>query len=293
MNWPRIFRRSSRQQELASDLQAHLDLDADEHRARGLSASEAEAAARRKLGNPTLIQEDVYEMYTYQLLETLWQDVRYAGRLMRKKPVFAVMVSLTLALGIGGNAAVFSIVDAVLLKPLPYRNPSQLVAIWDSNPRDKGVSKMFDSFADFRNLAENARAFDNIAVATWAVKGKLLSGHGSAREVFAIPVSGSFFALLGVPAARGRTFLPDDQKRGCSIVLSDRLWRGALSGDAQIIGGSVRLDDQICSVLGVMPPSFAFYPKAASLWILITPNFRPPRTNCPSESSPGSSLVSA
>jgi len=281
MNWRRIFRRSRRQKELATDIQAHLDLEADEHRARGLSTSEAEAAARRKFGNATLIQEDVYGMYSYRLLETLWQDIRYAGRLMRKKPAFAIMVSLTLALGIGGNAAVFSIVDAVLLQPPPYKNPQQLVAIWDSNRREKGVSKMFDSFADFRNLAENAKAFDRVAAATWAVNGKLLSGHGSAREVLAIPVSGSFFSLLGVPPARGRTFLPDDQKRGCSIVLSDRLWRGALSSDAQIVGGSVQLDDQICSVLGVMPPSFAFYPEAASLWILITPNFAPPADQLP------------
>ncbi len=297
MNWPRIFRRSLRQQELARDLQTHLDLETDEHRALGLSASEAQVIARRKLGNPTLVQEDVYHMYSYRFIENLWQDVRYAGRLMRKKPAFTVMVSLTLALGIGGNAAVFSIVDAVLLQPLPYKNPWQLVAIWDKNSRDSGVSKMFDSFADFRNVAEHARGFDDVAAATWAVNGKLLSGYGSTREVFAVPVSESFFSLLGVPPARGRTFLSEDQKSGCSIVLSDRLWRGALGGDPHLIGGNLQLDDQVCAVLGVMPPSFAFYPEAASLWILITPSFSPPADRLPvgifARLKPGVSLMQA
>ncbi|MBV8864384.1 MAG: ABC transporter permease, partial [Acidobacteriaceae bacterium] len=297
MNWPRIFRRSSRGQELARDLQIHLDLETDEHRALGLSESKAQVRARRKLGNPTLVREDVYHMYSYPFIETLWQDVRYAGRLMRQKPIFAAMVSLTLAVGIGGNAAVFSIVDAVLLQQLPYKEPSQLVAIWDKHVRDSGVSKMFDSFADFRNLAEHAKAFNSVAAATWAVNWKLLSGYGSTREVFAIPVSESFFSLLGIPPARGRTFLPEDQKGGCSIVLSDRLWRGALGGDPHLVGGNVQLDDQVCAVLGVMPPSFAFYPEAASLWALITPNFSPPADRLPvgifARLKPGVSLTQA
>jgi putative ABC transport system permease protein len=216
-----------------------------------------------------------------RFLETLWQDGFYALRMMRRKPIFTAMVAATLALGIGTNAAVFSIVQAVLLEPLPYKNPSRLVAIWDKNVRDSGISKMFDSFQDFREVTQHASSFEEVAAATWAVSGRLLSGHGFTRGVLAMPVSESFFPLLGIAPAVGRTFRTGDSQRGCSVVLSDRMWRKQFAADPNISGNSVTLDDQVCTVIGVMPPGFAFYPDAVDLWMLLTPNFSPPPDQLP------------
>jgi hypothetical protein len=170
----------------------------------------------------------IYRLHGLRFFETLWQDLVYAWRLMRNKPGFSAVVVVTLALGIGANAAVFSIVEAVLLAPLPYKDPSRLVAIWDRNIRDGGISKMFDSYPDFREVARHANSFDQVVAGTWAVGGRLLSGHGPTRDILAMPVSESFFPVLGIAPALGRTFVPEDLNRGCSVVLSDRLWRGPL-----------------------------------------------------------------
>ena len=116
----------------------------------------------------------------------------------------------------------------------PYKNPCRLVAIWDKNVRDSGISKNFDSFQDFREVTQHASSFEEVAAATWAVGGRLLSGRGFTRGVFAMPVSESFFPLLGVAPALGRTFATGDSQRGCSVVLSDRLWRKQLAADPKL-----------------------------------------------------------
>jgi predicted permease len=281
MSWRRFLRRANRDAESARDIQFYLDTETEDNLARGMTPEEARAAARRKFGNPTFIREEIYRRNSFGFLETLRQDLSYALRTMRHKPGFTAAVVLTLALGIGANTAVFSIVDAVFLRPLPYKDPSRLVAIWDKNVRDSGISKMFDSFQDFEEIAQHGRAFDRVAAATWAVGGRLLSGHGPTRDVLAMPVSESFFPLLGIAPARGRTFVPEDVKRGCTVVLSDRLWRGPLAGNPEIVGKSITLDGQPCAVLGIMPPGFAFYPDAAQAWILLTPGFTPPPNTIP------------
>jgi putative ABC transport system permease protein len=216
----------------------------------------------------------------YAFLDTISQDVRHALRLIARKPGFAAIVTLTLALGIGANTAVFSIVEAVLLRPLPYKDSSRLVSIWLRNVHETGTSKMFDSLRDYRAFAR-ARSFEQTAAATWANGGRLLRGYGPTQGVLAMPVSESFFALLGADAALGRTFTPDDLQRGCSVVISDRLWRGPLGGDRAIVGKSITLDDRSCAVLGVMPPSFTFYPTVAQAWMLLIPDFSPPPDKIP------------
>jgi hypothetical protein len=216
----------------------------------------------------------------YAFLDTISQDVRHALRLIARKPGFAAIVTLTLALGIGANTAVFSIVEAVLLRPLPYKDSSRLVSIWLRNVHETGTSKMFDSLRDYRAFAR-ARSFEQTAAATWANGGRLLRGYGPTQGVLAMPVSESFFALLGADAALGRTFTPGDLQRGCSVVISDRLWRGPLGGDRAIVGKSITLDDRSCAVLGVMPPSFTFYPTVAQAWMLLIPDFSPPPDKIP------------
>ena len=143
------------------------------------------------------------------------------------------------------------------------------VAVWDREIRAKGVSKLFDTYQDFENYQRNSRSFDRIAAATWATGPQVVSGRGPARNILAMPVSLGFFPLLGVSPALGRTFVNDDLKLGCAVVVAHRFWQEALGGDAKIVRETLRLNDQACSVVGVMPAGFAFYPEAASMWTLV------------------------
>ena len=196
------------------------------------------------------------------------QDFRFALRLMRKSPAFTAVAVLTLALGIGATTAIFSIVNAALLRPLPYRDPARLIMVTDRNVREGGAAVFFPHYKDFEEYARHQRTFDSIAAATWATSGTVLMGRGPALGVLSIPSSVSFFEMLGVKPALGRTFLPDDENRGCSVVLSDRFWRGKLAADRSIVGQSLALNRTACTVVGVMPPKFSFYPPEADLWRL-------------------------
>jgi predicted permease len=275
-----VFARGALHERADEEVQFHLSMIEQRMIQSGMSPEIARAQARREFGNATLIKERTLDAWPYTFVDALMQDVRYALRLIARKPGFATIVALTLALGIGANTAVFSIVEAVLLRPLPYKDPSRLVSIWLRNVHETGTSKMFDSLRDYRAFAR-ARSFEQTAAATWATGGRLLHGYGPAQGVLAMPVSESFFALLGGEAALGRTFAPKDMQRGCSVVISDRLWRGPLAGDRTIVGKSITLDDHPCAVLGVMPPSFTFYPTAAQAWMLLIPDFTPPPDKIP------------
>jgi predicted permease len=204
-------------------------------------------------------------------------DLRYATRQLRKSPGFAVTVVLTLALGIGANTTVFSIMDGTLLRPLPYRDPGRLVAIWDHSTRESGLAKIFASYNDFADFERRSGSFQDLAVATWANGAQpIMTGRGPARSVLAIPVSVKFFDLLGVAPALGRTFGANDLGHGCAVVLANSFWRSSFGSDPQIAGQNINLDQRSCTILGVMPPDFSFYPAPAAMWSLITPDFTPP-----------------
>src|SRR5580658_2739273 len=181
------------------------------------------------------------------------QDISYASRLLLHSKAFALIAILTLSLGIGATTAVFSIVNGVLLRPLPYRNPERLVEIHNQSLREKGLNKLFAVYPDYREYRQHSRSFEELAAATWAVKSPILTGHGAARTVTAIPVSASFFGLLGATARLGRTFEPADETRGCSVVLSNAYFTSAFGADPHAVGQSIALDDKPCTILGVMP----------------------------------------
>ncbi len=204
-------------------------------------------------------------------------DLRYAFRILRKSPGFAAIVILTLAFGIGANTAVFSVVRGVILHPLPYKDPARLVEVLDASVKDPNLSKIFATYSDFEEYSRHARSFDKIAFATWAGAGATLTGHGPARNILAIPVSEDFFSMLGVSAARGRTFERGDLSRGCSVVLSDGFWRSTLSGDPGAVGRGLDLNQRACTVVGIMPAAFEFYPRQTQLWMLFTPDDQRPR----------------
>ncbi len=206
-------------------------------------------------------------------------DVRFALRDWKRRPAYPLLSIATLAIGIGAAITVFSAVEAVLLRPLPYAAPDRLVAIWDSHRTSPDLSKIFVSFDDFDAWRRGASNLDAIAAATWAMPQPILSGRGTARTVVAVPVTVDFFRLLGVAPERGRTFGPSDAERGCVVVVAHRFWTGTLESDATIPGRSLDLDNQACTVVGVMPARFAFYPEQTDVWRLIDVNRNPlPRT---------------
>src|SRR5579872_6055935 len=208
------------------------------------------------------------------------QDLGYAIRLFRRTPGSTAILIFTLALGIGANTAVFSALEAVLLRPLPYRDSSRLVVIWERQKQAKGITKLFDLYSDYENWKTTSTSFEGFAAVSWSPQAspqRILTGHGPARTVFTVPVSADFFALLKSPALLGRTFDAVDSGRSCVAVLAYDFWQETLSADQGAIGRAIRLDDQACTVKGVMPRGFAFLPPEhnVAMWTLMTHPGRP------------------
>lgn len=281
MSW--FSRRRNRELDLQRELNAHLELEAEEHAQAGKENEAAHLAARRLFGNMTYAQEATREAWGWGWLERFVQDVSYGFRNFSRTPGFTSVVVLTLALGIGATSAIFSIFNAVLLQPLPYQKPDRLVVTWLHSEHNTEV-KAFDTYRDFEAWKNRGHSFQQLAVATWATGQEILSAGGKAEEVLAMPVSAGFFSMLGVPPALGRTFQASDIHGGCSVVLRHSFWIHDLGGDPKIVGKSVRLNNRSCTILGVMPPSFTFYPDVVPMWRLVTANDEIVR-------NPGNSMV--
>jgi len=208
---------------------------------------------------------------TIPSFESLVQDVRFGLRIFARKPAFSVAVVVVLALGIGANTAIFTIVNAILLRPLPYQGSDRLVLVWQSSSQHRGTGEWFNTYSEYEEWQRSSRSFEKLAALTWAVGEKALDWHGRVREVLAIPASVDFFSMLGVRAASGRTFLASDLAEGCTVVLSHSFWQNELGAPAGLLGDSVPINQIECRVIGVMPRDFSFYPTQTSLWMLITP----------------------
>jgi len=216
-----------------------------------------------------LIGEIVSELTGPGSVRRFVEDVRFGLRVCARAPVLTATVVLTLALGIGATTAVFSIVQAVLLRPLPFQDPERLVAIWDRHVREPGMAKVFASFQDFETWSRQSGSFEQMAALTWATGEQILTGEGAAKVVLAIPTTEGLFPLLGAHAALGRTFQPDDRRHGCAVVVAHHFWRDTLGGRPDAVGDSLTLDERACTIVGVMPPDFRFLPAATDMWRLI------------------------
>jgi putative ABC transport system permease protein len=203
-------------------------------------------------------------------METIVQDLAYGARILRKSPAFTAVIVFTLALGIGANTAIFSIVQAVLLRPLPYRDPSRLVLTFDAPVHDK-ETKVFAPYRHFLEWKSKNHSYTGMAALTWARGPRFLLGHGAPQSILAIPVTTDFFSVLGVPPELGRTFARDDLSQGCTVVLSHSFWQSHFGGQAGMVGQHLTLEDSSCTVIGIMPASFVFYPAPSEMWTLITP----------------------
>lgn len=268
------WRRKQEALDLEEELKAHIAIEVHEQRQSHSDSGEAQRAARKALGNLTRITEEVHDVWRFVWLDDLVRDFRFGARTLRRNPGFTIVAMLTLAIGIGATVAVFSILDAALLRPLPYKDPDRLVAIWGHGIRDTNLSKIFLDYEDFESFSAKGNKFESVAAATWAgpAANHVLSGRtGSARQIVGIPVSASFFPMLGVSPALGRTFTADDQRQGCSVVLAHRFWTRSFAADDGIVGQTITLDQKTCSVLGVMPAEFAFFPAKTDAWLLLEP----------------------
>jgi len=194
-------------------------------------------------------------------------DLGYAARALRHNPGFATVVVLLLALGIGANALVFSLVDSILLRPLPFRDPARLAAIWETTRN--WDPKVFACYRDVEVFDRQSRSFDGIA--GWQWMEYTLTGRGDPRRTLGEAVTPRFLETLGVPAAEGRTFGPPDLNRGPAVVLSDAGWKSLFGGAPGAIGQALTLDGKAYTVLGIMPRGFEFYPRQALFWALLTP----------------------
>jgi predicted permease len=258
----RFVRRRRWDEERARELQAYLDHEVDDNIARGMTPIEARRAAHVKLGNVTRIREDIYEMNTIGILESVWQDFRYGARLLRRNPTFAIVAVVTLALGTGANTAIFQLVDAVRLRTLPVANPHELVEI----QVDSGDRGRTGSFTGRRPMLTNPlwelirdRQQTFSSVMAWGYTGFDLADGGEIRPAEGIWVSGSFFGGLGVRPAHGRLIGPADDVRGCAAsgaVLSHAFWQREYSGDPRAVGRTIVLSGHRFDIIGISAAGF-------------------------------------
>jgi predicted permease len=262
MNWLRelarrlsmLIHRRQFDADLEEEMRLHLGMRQEEQLQSGMTARDAQAAARRRFGNPTYLKEESHVAWGWEWLENLAQDVRYGVRMLRKAPGFSAVAILTMALGIGATTAIFSVADATLLRPLPYTQPEQLVSVEDDLPgvgaKDVGMSE-----PEWQDL-QRSGIFEYVSP-TWFDENNL-TGSSKPARVRLLIVAPNYFALLGVKPQLGRAFHPEDHSPGLllEVLISDGLWKRAFAGDPNILDKSVRLDTDLYRIVGVMPQGF-------------------------------------
>jgi putative ABC transport system permease protein len=252
--------------ELKREIEAHLELEAEEHVAGGMSATDARDAARRAFGNVMRTQEDVRAVWGSRWLERLVQDVRYALRGLRKAPGFSAVAVLTLALGIGANTAMFSVINAVVLRPLAYPHPEQLRFV-TTRFQGQGVDQGSVSVPEYLELAAISRSFATIGAFTLGEVN--LAGLDRPRRVARATVNGELLEALAVPPARGRWFRREETRANgpALAILSHDLWRSAFGGREDVVGRAVEIDGITREIVGVMPPGFDLMDNRVDVWL--------------------------
>ena len=252
--------------ELEEEIRTHLELETEQNIESGMTPEEAREAALRAFGNVTLSKEDSRTMWGLRWLETLWQDVRFGVRTLVKSPAFTVVAVIALALGIGANSAIFSVVNAVLLRPLPYKDSDRLFMVWE-----KGDAEAFPlnsvSAANFMDWREQNHVFEGVAAVGRASFN--LTGVGEPEMVEGRRVSANLFRLLGVEPQLGRAFLPEEDAPGAGrvVILSHGLWRRHFGSQPGIAGKALTLNCQSYTVVGVMPQDFQFPSRQDEMWV--------------------------
>jgi predicted permease len=252
--------------ELKREIQAHLDLEAEDRVADGMSEAEAQRAARRAFGDVTCTQEDVRAIWRRRWIEDVVQDVRYALRTLRKAPGFTTVAVLTLALGIGANSAMFSVVNAVILKPLAYPHPEQLRFLSTRFAR-QGAEQSSLSVPEYLELTEINRSFS--VVGAFTIGEVNLAALDRPRRVARATVNAELLETLAVPPGRGRWFRRDETRANgpAVVILSHELWRSAFGGREDIVGRTIEIDGLTREVVGIMPARFDLMDKRVEVWL--------------------------
>jgi putative ABC transport system permease protein len=262
MNWRRFWQRKRRDEDLAREIDSYLAHEADLFASRGLPAAEAEWAAQRKLGNQTAVKEKVWDMNSLQLLESIWQDLRYAARLLRTNPGFFAVATISLALGIGANTAIFQLLDSVRLRLLPVANPAQLVELQIARNEHCCSGNFADRRANFTSaqweqIRVRQQAFSSIFA--WGDEKFNLTQRGEAHYAEGLWVTGDYFKTLGVSPLLGRLIERTDDSPGCGsagAVISYSFWQRHFGGDSGVLGKNVLLNGHRFDVMGVTPANF-------------------------------------
>jgi putative ABC transport system permease protein len=257
--WRNLTDKESADDELNEELRAHVDLLTERKLSEGLNAEQARRAALVEIGGIEQVKERVRELRTGRPLEDLVQDLRYALRGLRKHRGFTAVAVLTLALGIGANTAIFTVINTVLLTPLPYAQPDQLVVLMETvSERPAGVS--YPNFVDWRT---QTTALENVA-AVRTRESFNLTGAGESERLAGRLVSANFLATLGVKPIRGRDFLAEEDQPGANpvVIITDALWQRRFGADETIIGKQLTLSGQQFTVIGITPPNFQYAGEA-------------------------------
>jgi putative ABC transport system permease protein len=246
-----LFQRRRFDRELQEEMRFHLD----------------SMGNRRRFGNPTLLREVSRDMWGWTALETWLSDIRYALRMMRRSPGFSAIAIAALALGIGANAAIFSVVNAVLLRPLPYRQPESLVRVFENN-RQRNEPRYSVAPANFVDWRDQNQVFEGIA-AIDPFSSLNLTGRGEPLRIQGVRVSASLFPLLGIHAVVGRTFRPEEDQPGRNrvVLLAHGLWQRQFGADPKIVGQTLTLNDVAYTVIGVLPAGFQYPAKEFELFV--------------------------
>jgi putative ABC transport system permease protein len=279
-----LLRRRQFDADLEEEMRLHRELREQEEIEGGLTREEAHYAVSRRFGNTLVLREESREMWGWNWLEDLLQDVRYGLRMLVRNPGFTAVAILTLALGIGANTAIFSVVNAVLLKPLPYADSDRLAVIWVTEPSAPG-GLFPDTAPDFQDWQAQSQAFEGMSAVT--IVGTTLTGSGEPLQLHGLSVSPNTFQLLRVEPQLGRNFSPDEGPTGRNhvVILSYGLWQSAFGGQKNIVGSKVTMDGEVYDVVGVMPKDLRFpsiWGRSPQFWTPITmdaPKWKTERSN--------------
>ena len=269
MMWlKRLFLRRRLYGELSEEIREHLAEKIEELVAGGMSRKEAAHAARRQFGNVTLTEQGGREVWRRPNVENMIEDIRYGLRALRKSPGFTAVAVLTLALGIGANTAIFSVVNAVMFQPLPFRDPGRLMVVWHTPPQKSfpGVTKFVVSPANYLDWRDQNHVFEQMSALGFRKFN--LTGMGQPESVEGRAVSADFFSVLGVQPVLGRGFLEEEDQpgRGNVAVISYDFWQTHLGSSKDVLGRQIKLDDKSYEVVGLAPANFDF-PFQAKLWV--------------------------
>jgi predicted permease len=272
-----LLRRRRHEREMEEAMRFHLEMQIEQNLEGGMEPENARYAAERQFGNQTWLKEVSREMWSVRFFETLMQDLRYGVRMLVKNPGFTTIAVLTLALGIGANTVVFSIINAVLFRPRPVAEPERLVELYSGDARNPYGGAAYQDYLSFRDQGE---VFSGLAA--YRPGRYKLGGEDGVEPVIGEVVSGNYFDVIGVKAFRGRTFLPEEDRTPGShpvVVIGHDLWRRRFGADPALIGKTIEINNQALTVIGIAPPEYTGMIRvlAAEVWVpvMMIPRLEP------------------